>query len=122
MPYLQQTVGDLVEDMRNAETVEDAMRIKRDILHRWVDSLPIYSTSCYFCRVYEEDCNRCPYAKNHGICAPIDDEDLRDELEYDLTVVLDSYELSDWRKINVLTELLHDFILENYYRDGETYD
>lgn len=90
--------------LEKAETVEEVMEIKQQILALWVFYIPLRGDTCYFCikcrDVLDVNCDSCEYAKHHGNCAEKD---------------------SSWRKINSLRWKLHDLINEEYYK-GESYE
>lgn len=85
-----------------AESIEDIMRYKRDMLLHYVKSMPLGIDQCYFCLLYwlDDDCESCEYSTVHGVC---DDNG------------------SDYREIDMLWNKLMKAIEEKYYR-GESYD
>jgi len=92
--------------IREAETVEEMMHHKKEMLVEYVNSIPIGPDECYFCLLYlgddcEEDCEEvpCEYGVVHGFCG--DDG-------------------SDYREIRKLVNELRQRIEEKYYK-GESY-
>jgi len=84
-------MNDMIDKMHEAKTVEEIMRIKRDMLKEWVREMPTKVEDCYFCVLYDfatdnvEGCGDCPYGKHHGICTERGSDydrilNLRDEL------------------------------------------
>lgn len=92
-----------ISKIEEAETVEDIMRYKKDMLVDYVKSMPIRSDGCYFCLLYlGNDCEEvlCEYGVVHGFC---------------------NDEGSDYDEIRKLRNKLRQRIEEKYYR-GESYD
>jgi len=91
-----------VNKIKEAETVEDIMRYKKDMLVDYVNSMPIRSNDCYFCLLYQgDDCEEvpCEYGVVHGFC---------------------NNDGSDYEEIRKLRNKLRREIEEKYYR-GESY-
>jgi len=57
-----------IEDLKNASSVDDVMRIKQKLLFRLISALPLYTDTCYFCIYHRIHCEKCEYAKIHGKC------------------------------------------------------
>ena len=58
---------------KQAETVEEIMEYKQELLMELVQNLPLTVDTCYFCLLhnFEDDvhaCNKCEYKKFHGKC------------------------------------------------------
>jgi len=71
---LQRLLDENLHRMEKAETVEEVMAIKKDILIDWITTLPILGVNCYFCYGFselnvQEPCKICPYGKIHGKCS-----------------------------------------------------
>jgi len=90
-----------INKIEKAETVEDVMKFKRDMLLDYLDSMPIGPDECYFCLLHQMDCEEapCEYGMVHGFC---------------------SNEDSDHREIRKLVGELRQVLEERYYR-GESY-
>jgi len=88
-----------ITKINEAETVEDIMRYKKEMLIDYLDNMPIGICDCYFCLLYQDDCKGCKYGKIHGFCN--DDG-------------------SDYEEIHRLRNKLRTAVEERYYR-GETY-
>jgi len=91
-----------VNKIREAETVEEIMRYKKEMLLEYVNSMPIGISMCYFCLLYQpDDCEEvpCRYGVIHGFC---------------------NNEGSDYDEIRKLKNKLRRAIKEKYYK-GETY-
>lgn len=92
--------------IKEAESVEDIMFLKRDMLLHYVKSMPVGIEQCYFCLLHWLDdcepceCGVCEYGVVHGVCDTPD---------------------SDYREIYMLWNELMKAIEEKYYR-GESYD
>jgi len=97
---LKHTIKRMLEAMRETDTVETLMSLKRELLLRLIDLLPIDANHCYFCIVHHPHCKECEYAKVHGEC---------------------SKEESDYYRIYSLLSMLKQEIYYNYYK-GERYD
>lgn len=97
---LHRDVKYYIEKISEAETVEDIMLFKKDMLARYVKSIPLGIDQCYFCLLHCDDCEApCEYAAVHGICDTPD---------------------SDYREIDKLWNELIRAIEEKYYM-GESY-
>jgi len=96
---LNRIVKSLVKDMEEAETVEEIMALKRELLLRYICLIPISASYCYFCIKHDLECNKCEYAKHHGIC---------------------TYAESDYAKIIDKAKELELTVAELYYK-GEKY-
>jgi len=94
-----------VKEMKGAKTVEELMRIKRNMLIGLVYDLPLRSKLCYFCILNEREqgniCSVCKYGRIHGMCWQID---------------------SDYDRINQAQNKLLDVIGLYYYKDDERYE
>jgi len=90
-----------IDKINEAESVEDIMRYKKEMLLDYLDSMPIGPDECYFCLLHQtDDCEEvCEYGMIHGFC---NDED------------------SDHGEIRKLVNELRQRIEETYYR-GESY-
>lgn len=88
-----------IEEIKNADTVEEIMDAKCDLLTAIVDVMPLNVAACYFCLINFPECSRCGYAKKHGDCN-------RDNSTYD--------------KIQTAKQRLRDELELYYY--GESYD
>ena len=98
-------INEYIKEMKGAETVEELMRIKRNMLIGLVYNLPLRSEHCYFCISNERElgngCSACEYGKIHGICWHIG---------------------SDYDRINQAQKKLSDTIKLYYYKDDEKYE
>jgi len=74
---LASDISEYLKEFQAAQTVEEIMRIKRDLLVRWIVLLPLEPDHCYFCLLQKKKrreenlidlCKRCPYSRFHGIC------------------------------------------------------
>ena len=95
---MNMTIDRYVGAVKKAETVEEMMAAKREVLVNLLKCLPLTPDDCYFC-VSQVACEECGYAREHGRCKDVD---------------------SDYRKI---CSLCHDLMWEikvEYYR-GEKY-
>lgn len=90
-----------IKKISEAESVEDIMFLKKDMLARYVNSMPVGIDQCYFCLAYwwRDDCESCEYAAVHGVCDTPD---------------------SDYKQIDKLWNKLMKAIDEKYYK-GESY-
>ena len=121
---LQKDVEFYIKKIREAETVEDIMHLKKQLLVDWLRDMPLGADECYFCELLSMICKECPYAEHHGECCSPDweDEELYAEYKYSLREVVDKFvDLSDWRLIKGLVEVLTSVIKEKYYY-GEEYE
>lgn len=66
---LEQDVKENLQKMKKAETVEEVMEIKQQILLNWLSWVPLDGGECYFCLETKLKCAECGYAKVHGRCA-----------------------------------------------------
>ena len=57
-----------IGDMKDANTVEELTRVKRDLLIELVKRLPLGYFECYFCLAGKK-CYECKYAKYHSKCS-----------------------------------------------------
>ena len=61
-----------IEDIEDAGSVEEIMKVKQDLLVELVDKLPLFNAVCYFCLLQSRlglmNCEKCMYGKIHGIC------------------------------------------------------
>lgn len=90
-----------IEKINEAETVEDIMRYKKDMLAHYVKYIPVGIDQCYFCLLHWlDDCEPCQYGVIHGVCDSAG---------------------SDYREIDMLWNKLIRAIEEKYYK-GESYD
>jgi len=93
-----------IEEIKEAETVEKIMQLKKELLVFCLEGLPLEDIHCYFCILqdYKNDstCKGCLYAKIHGYCADVK---------------------SDYKKVKMAIGKAIDTIEEKYYF-GETYD
>ena len=99
--WLSRGLEEYMEEIGRAETVEEIMSAKKDLLVFYFNNAPMYSGECYFCILHagEEYCDECEYAKYHGRC---DDDG------------------SDWQRIRGKVMELVRLVDENYYK-GERY-
>lgn len=88
-----------IERIEDADTVEEIMDAKCDLLKAIVDEMPLNIAACYFCLINYPTCSECQYAKKHGDCN-------RSDSTYD--------------KIQTAKQRLHDELEVYYY--GESYD
>ena len=65
---IKHIIDKIISAMRKAETVEELMALKRELLLRLLDMLPLHANYCYFCVKNFTRCEKCEYAKFHGIC------------------------------------------------------
>jgi len=101
---LASNISGYLKEIQVAKTVEEIMRIKRDLLVHWITLLPLEPEDCYFCLLQEkkrkenltDPCERCPYSRFHGVC--------------------DS-ENSDYERICNLLVKLSTEIKRNYYKN-----
>ena len=89
-----------IEKIKEAETVEEIMKLKKNLLLEYLYNAPLDSTTCYFCIYNNEFCEFCSYAKTHGFCGDSD---------------------SDYRKIKSAFRKLVELIDKKYY-SGEKYE
>lgn len=90
-----------ISKIEGAETVEEIMEYKKNMLVDYLNSMPVRSDGCYFCLLYlGVDCEEvlCEYGVVHGFCN----------------------EGSDYEEIRNLRDKLKREIEEKYYR-GESY-
>jgi len=116
---LEKDVHFHINKIREAGTVEDIMHLKKQLLVDWLRDIPLGADECYFCILYEDDCERCIYAKYHGACA----ESSRADLYIELTKLVDKYSgsMDDWSIINAFKDALIMAIQKKYYK-GEEYE
>jgi len=100
LKMLNKVIKSLIKDMEKAKTVEEIMELKKELLIKYVQLMPITSSYCYFCIEHFMNCDKCEYAKHHGIC---------------------DYAESDYFKIYDKAVDLKRTIEELYYK-GERYD
>jgi len=93
-------LGARIDRMEEAETVEEIMAIKKEILLDLIENMPLSYAYCYFCLMLITKCYECPYMKHHGACN--DDG-------------------STWRNI-IRAKTRLTLALEDYYREGEEYE
>lgn len=92
-----------IKKISKAETVEDVMKHKQDLLLDYVNSIPLGWGYCYFCLLYNGySCEEvlCEYGVVHGFCDSTN---------------------SDYATIQSLKRELKKEILNRYYR-GEKYN
>jgi len=58
----------ILKTMMEVSDVERFMRAKRELLMNFVDQMPLYSSTCYFCLIHSPSCNECEYGRIHGLC------------------------------------------------------
>jgi len=101
---LNNSVKTILKHMKKAETVEEIMQLKKDLLILCLEKLPLDDIHCYFCILQDyknnSSCKNCLYAKIHGYC-----DDVK----------------SDYKKVKMAVGKAIDTIEEKYYF-GETYD
>ena len=95
------TIEDAIACIDNADTVEEIMSTKTELLLNLLKYFPTDGEYCYFC--IESDgngCGGCPYGEVHGICGEGED---------------------DWSRI---VKALRDLkaVVNEYYYSGEDYD
>ena len=61
------TLRDFIQQMAETDTVEQLMRVKRELLIYYVNGITLSRSTCPFCRKYTH-CDPCEYRLNHGIC------------------------------------------------------
>lgn len=70
--YYEAAFSRALSFMECADSVEQIMMVKRDLLLELVEYLPLGEDACYFCRLREfvptVTCNSCLYARVHGNC------------------------------------------------------
>ena len=93
-------VSVILEQIKEADTVEEIMSLKRELLLEHLRAMPLGPRHCYFCLVYEDECDLCPYSKHHGRCG---------------------LPGSDYREIFDTYEALRDLIKTKYY-NHEVYE
>ena len=94
----QKSIDYFLEQIKKADTVEEIMQVKKDMLINMVNYIPSGRLYCYFCIENDDDCSKCQYGKLHGKCGAN----------------------SDYHKIGHDLSKLKD-ALKNYYK-GEQYD
>lgn len=104
---IQEDATHILYKMEMADTVEEMMKLKQDLIRTYIGYLPVYEQGCYFCVQRKQHqyppeeslCDNCPYGRLHGIC---------------------SRGGSDWSKMkNALEEV--EKLLRYYYKPEETY-
>jgi len=66
---LEEKISIHLDRMRKAESVEEIMYEKREILLAWLECLPLHPDHCYFCIQHlVNNCTRCRYKDFHGKC------------------------------------------------------
>ena len=72
---LNNSVKTILKHMKEAETVEEIMQLKKELLVLCLERLPLGDSHCYFCILqdYKNNfaCRGCLYAKTHGYCAKV---------------------------------------------------
>jgi len=63
---LKDKLKNIITKIKNAETINEIMALKKDLLLMYVNEIPLTAKECYFCIGYV--CEECPYAEYHGIC------------------------------------------------------
>ena len=69
---IDDTINMYINEIKNIGTVEELMRIKRDLLIDFVYKIPLSRDYCYFCladMAYDKSCGECEYARYHGQCS-----------------------------------------------------
>ena len=99
--------NEYIYKIAQAESVEEIMLYKKELLVFLLKVFPIDASCCYFCllhRIVDSslECSDCEYARHHGICN------------------VGPY-LSDWGKIYSHYTSLKNAIDKHYYK-GEVYD
>ena len=102
---LAESLNEYIEKIKKAETVEEIMKIKQNLLLFYLGMTPLTTEHCYFCIAAKgkngyPNCKKCLYAVHHGECG---------------------YQNSDWSKIMRRILEVMDFIRDFYYK-GERYD
>ena len=101
---LNEGIDGIIEYISKADTVEQIMRAKKNLLCHLLKRFPLTAAHCYFClKIIEKElltCEHCPYAKKHKIC----DEDG-----------------SDYFLIKDSLKTFYHLVQKLYYKD-ETYD
>jgi len=90
----------IIDNMRKAKSVEEVMKLKKEMLLKILDMMPLSASYCYFCILHFEDCSECIYSDYHGSCI---------DLASDYVKIMDK-KRELWRMIDEL-----------YYK-GEKYD
>jgi len=103
LQLLQKSVKTLVERMKKATSVEEIVSLKQEMLLRWLDSMPLGRSTCYFCikTPVEDRCGDCEYGKIHGKCTDIH---------------------SDYRKIIIAYNTLWRLVEKSYVKENEWYE
>ena len=62
------------EGFEKAETINELMQLKKELLINILEELPLNPTTCYFCiknhyNYQSTICKTCEYGKEYGICA-----------------------------------------------------
>jgi len=107
-----------IESIKETRAVEDVMHLKQQLLIDWLRNMPMGTDECYFCILYDDECERCIYAEHHGICATSSKTDLYTEL----VKLIDKYSdsMDDWSIIDTFKDALIIAIQKKYYK-GEEY-
>jgi len=72
---MYEVIEAMLEGMKEAETVDEFMRLKKNLLVRWLEFMPLGIAHCYFCMMHFDEaddwpiCELCWYGDMHGICS-----------------------------------------------------
>ena len=62
------TMKKIIDSMEKAKSVEEIMKLKKKLLLKAIDMLPIFAEECYFCILCSSECSICKYKDYHGVC------------------------------------------------------
>jgi hypothetical protein len=65
-------IRNAVTCLKGATTIDEVMTIKKGLMIKLVDALPMGPSTCYFCKLYFPfHCGDCEYGAERGICTSL---------------------------------------------------
>jgi len=108
--------SDYISKIKNANSVEEVMDLKKKLLYELIQNLPMGCKHCYFCiKYYDSPCEECEYADYHGTC--ISNDSLWNDLMYEFKRKILKADLSDYEKINLAYQLFASLVNSLYYSE-----
>jgi len=70
LDFYNQSMKEIVESLKEANSSEEAHQIKKSFLLAHVDKLHnlLTPSCCVYCCMFNNKCSECSYGKEHGIC------------------------------------------------------
>ena len=97
---LKESIAYYLKDLMTAETLENVMETKREILLEFVDKMPLGIHACYFCIKHQDNCDECKYGEVHGKCLDSD---------------------SDYHQVEIIRRSLKQALRDHYHTDEDRY-